>query len=426
MRVVIIGAYGLLGGYVTARLLRDGREVMGIGRDVAAAERRFPSAEWVKADLRRMAAADWRPLLAGADAVVNCAGALQDSPRDDLDATHRRTVSDLAQACAEAGVARFVQISALGVEEAPGRFAETKRAADAALSASPLDWVILRPGLVIAPAAYGGSALLRGLAGFPGAIPALWPDAIVQTVAVEDVAEAVAWALAAPAPLRRRFDLASPEPTRLDDLLRRLRAWQGFPPAPVLAAPVWLGRLAARAADGLAWLGWRSPMRTTALRQLALGVRADASQLPPIRIRSLAEVLQACPSGAQERWFARLYFAKPLILATLALFWAVSGLLALARTDTSAAALVQGGLDPIAARALVIGGAVSDVGLAVLVAARPTASLALKGMVLLTLGYLAGSLVWAPGLWLDPLGPLVKAVPAAVLAMAALAMMDER
>jgi len=47
-------------------------------------------------------------------------------------------------------------------------------------------------------------------------------------------------------------------------------------------------------------------------------------------------------------------------------------------------------------------------------------------MVLLTLGYLAGSLVWAPGLWLDPLGPLVKAVPAAVLAMAALAMMDER
>jgi uncharacterized protein YbjT (DUF2867 family) len=38
MRVVVVGAYGLLGGYVTARLLRDGHQVVGVGRDTRAAE----------------------------------------------------------------------------------------------------------------------------------------------------------------------------------------------------------------------------------------------------------------------------------------------------------------------------------------------------------------------------------------------------
>ena len=38
---------------------------------------------------------------------------------------------------------------------------------------------------------------------------------------------------------------------------------------------------------------------------------------------------------------------------------------------------------------------------------------------------LAGTLL-APGLWADPLGPLVKVVPAIVLAVVALAILDDR
>ena len=51
---------------------------------------------------------------------------------------------------------------------------------------------------------------------------------------------------------------------------------------------------------------------------------------------------------------------------------------------------------------------------------------ALKGMVALSLAYLAAASALTPGLWLDPIGPLVKVVPSVLLALATLAILDER
>ena len=153
MRILVVGAYGLIGSYVTARLLADGHEIVAAGRDVRMAVRRWPQVRWIRVDLGRMTVADWRGRLDGIDAVINCAGALQDSPSDRLAAVHRDGVLALAEACREAGVRRFVQISALGVERTRGVFAETKREADEALMATGLDWAVIRPGLVLAPGA---------------------------------------------------------------------------------------------------------------------------------------------------------------------------------------------------------------------------------------------------------------------------------
>jgi hypothetical protein len=47
-------------------------------------------------------------------------------------------------------------------------------------------------------------------------------------------------------------------------------------------------------------------------------------------------------------------------------------------------------------------------------------------MIVVTLAYLAGATLWRPDLWLDPMGPLVKSLPAALLALCALALQDER
>ena len=428
MRVMVIGAYGLLGGYVTARLVADGHHVIGVGRDVAAAARRFPSVRWVGADLRRTTEAQWVELLDGVDAVVNCAGALQDSPRDNLRAIHVDLVTAMAHACQSAGVRRFVQISAAGVERDIDDFQRTKHAADDALRTSDLDWIIVRPGLVIAPAAYGGSALLRGLAAFPLATPAVCAAAPVQVVSVDDVTEAVARCLITATP-RFVCDLVCAEPTRLADILVTLRAWLGLPPAGVVELPGWAGTLAAAAADGLAWLGWRSPLRSTAMRQLAAGVlgRAeDAQQRLRFSPLNLSQTLARWPSGVQERWFARLYFLKPLALAILAAFWAASGVLGFLRRDEAGSALIGAGMNSSLASALVLCGSALDLALAALTCVRATARMALASMILVTLAYLIAASLWAPGLWLDPLGPLVKSLPAAVLALAALAMMDER
>jgi uncharacterized protein YbjT (DUF2867 family) len=428
MRVLVVGAYGLLGGHVTARLLADGHQVVGVGRDLAAAARRFPGVAWVRADLRLTSREQWIAHLAGMDAVVNCAGALQDGPRDDLRAVHVATVDALASACEATGVRRFVHISAVGVGRGVGAFLSTKKAADEALQRSSLDWIILRPGLVIAPVAYGGSALLRGLAGFPLAIPATNAESRIQTVSVTDVAEAVIRSLVVE---RTRFicDLVARESTTLADLLRALRAWLGFAPVRLVTVPAWWGAIAAAGADLLGRLGWRSPMRTAALEQLAAGVegRAEDAQMHlGFTPASLSQTLAAWPSGVQERWFARLYLMKPLLVATLAAFWAASGAIGLARHENATALLMAAGLPQMLSAAAVYGGSAVDLILAVLSCVRATARVAFVGMITVTAAYLVSASVWVPALWSDPLGPLVKSVPAAVLALVALAILDER
>ena len=429
MRILVVGAYGLIGGYVTARLLAEGHEVVGVGRDLTAARRRFPEVRWARVDLRRTDAESWAALLQGADAVINCAGALQDGPRDDLAAVHVAATSALAKACAAAGVRRFVMISAVGVERAVSPFERTKLAAEEVLKASGLDWIILRPGLVLAPAAYGGSGLLRGLAALPLAIPAAGADQTVQVVSIDDVAEAAARAVRPDAPSHFACDLISPEPTRLRDVLAALRAWLGLAPAPIWPIPMPLARLTSLIADALAWFGWRSPMRTASLLQLAAGVGGDPAEAERrlgMTFKSLGAILASWPAGVQERWYAKLYFLKALALVVLAGFWAASGLIGLVHYSEASRLLTGAGFSETAAGASVFGGSLLDLGLAALVCFRRTARAALVGMVLVTVGYLAGASLWLPGLWADPLGPLVKSIPAAVLALLVLAMMDER
>ena len=47
-------------------------------------------------------------------------------------------------------------------------------------------------------------------------------------------------------------------------------------------------------------------------------------------------------------------------------------------------------------------------------------------MIVVTLAYLAGSIVMEPTLWLDPLGPMVKTIPALALTLVSLAILEER
>jgi hypothetical protein len=89
VRFLVIGAYGLIGSIVSARLRASGWDVVGVGRDVARARRSRPDVSWIERDLRDMTTPEaWVDLLAGVDAVVNCAGALKDNPRDDLSNVH--------------------------------------------------------------------------------------------------------------------------------------------------------------------------------------------------------------------------------------------------------------------------------------------------------------------------------------------------
>ncbi|WP_245235410.1 DoxX-like family protein [Mesorhizobium erdmanii] len=114
------------------------------------------------------------------------------------------------------------------------------------------------------------------------------------------------------------------------------------------------------------------------------------------------------------------------MFAVLSLFWLVSGVVGLARLDAAADILVSHGLSPTLALAMVLAGSVADIAVGVAVLVRSFAHLALVAMIAITLLYLVGATVFAPDLWLDPLGAIIKAVPALCLVLVALAILEER
>jgi hypothetical protein len=189
-----------------------------------------------------------------------------------------------------------------------------------------------------------------------------------------------------------------------------------------------LAAFTAGVADGLSLLGWRSPLRSSAVAHLSSAVRGDSSasmrQLG-VRMRGLTEILALAPSGVQERWFARLYLLKPPCLLALALVWAVAGLAGLSHRSADELILVRGGASPGLAAAASWAIPLIEVGIGLLICWRRTVRPALFGVLAMCPSYLLTSAVWRPDFWSDPLAPLIRMIPCAILALVALAILDE-
>jgi uncharacterized protein YbjT (DUF2867 family) len=430
-KAVVLGGYGLIGSACCRALAAQGFAVTAIGRSRAAARCAGAKANWIFCDIARTDASQWRRILAGADVVVNASGALQDGARDNLSAIHDKAIGALIAAL-EGGRTRFIQISAAGVSaSAPTEFLRSKARGDARLASSSLDWVILRPTLVISPDAFGGTALLRAAAAFPLVFARVYPNAPVQTVWIGDVTQAVVTAAQGKKIAGGTIaDLTEAPQRSFAETIARFRRWLGFAewratfdmPRPLIAA---LGLIA----DALGWLGWRSPLRSGALRSLRSGIVGDPDawiNAGGARCRPLDDTLALIPATAQERRFALLYFLLPLAIGVLALFWIGSGAIALANPAHAADILLARGVSDGVARAVVFGGAGLDIALGLAILIRPLARFACLAMIIATLGYLAGSAVLAPDLWLDPLAPMLKATLSIPLALFAAALAADR
>ena len=388
--------------------------------------------EWVRADLADLVTEGaWAPLLEGTDVVINAAGALQDGPSGSVADVHARAIAALAAATAQAGINRIVQISAVGAKpDACTAFLATKAEGDAAIRASGIDYVILRPGLVLGRSVYGGTALLRMLAAVPVVQPIAHGDAAVQVIGMSDLVGAVLSAAEGSLPSGIECDLVSDERLTVRTLVAEVRGWLGFAPARVtIKLPDALTRLTGRIADSLGRLGWRSPLRTTALIALCDGVTGDPAswrtlgQDPP---SDLSTILAANPSTLQDRWHARLFLLFPLVIAVLSVFWLASGLIGLFQMPAAKGVLSSEGVTPAWAGAAVIGGALIDIALGLGVLVKRWARLACVGMILVSLGYLLFGTLLVPDLWADPLGPYVKIFPGIGLAAVALALLQDR
>jgi uncharacterized protein YbjT (DUF2867 family) len=427
--VLVVGGTGLVGSAVCARLVAEGFHVIAAThRSGRPGQAGIPR---VRIDIARMEdPKHWLPLLTNVDAVVNCAGILQDGGGESVEAVHRNGPAALFAACERAGISRVIHLSAIGVDrEQPTAFSRSKAAGDAALKETRVEWVILRPSVIAGRQAYGGSALFRGLASLPF-IPALQDASKLQVVQLDEVVSTIVFFLRPGAPSQVELELAGPDRLSFEDVVAAYRSWYGWPPAPRVNVPRWLMPLAYAAGDFAGWLGWRPPIRSTAALEMTRGAVGDPApwtRLTGITPRSLRSALADEPASVQERWFARLYLLKPVIFAVLALFWIGTAIMALGPGWSIGLSLMyEGGVTEPLASSVVIAGALADLLIGIGIAVRRTSRAALHAGIWISIVYAVIGTWLVPRLWADPLGPMLKIWPVLVLNAMALAILEDR
>jgi hypothetical protein len=302
------------------------------------------------------------------------------------------------------------------------------------IAASGISYAILRLGFVIAPAAFGGSAMVRALAALPFRLSAADASVPFQPVAVEDISATIAWLASRDIDDKSAnavtWELMQKQPATLGEVIAAFRRSFGTSGSPRIPLPSFLLSLGVMLGDLVSWLGWKPPMRSTAIAELRRGVRGDpsawiaATGLVP---KTMAEMLGRHPATIQDKWFARLYLIKALIVATLVLFWIVSGFIALfVSYDAAAGILRTHGFSPALVAPVTILTSLMDMATGVLIAFRRTTAFGLIWGILASLGYMIGAAILTPDLWIEPLGALVKTGPAIVLMLVALSILDDR
>lgn len=425
MRILITGASGFIGHALAEALLCAGHEVRAAGRS----PRGLPAgAILVPADFTRdHEPAAWLPRLAGVDAVVNAVGILRETGAQSFDALHVRAPRALFSACAEAGVRRVLQISALGADDAAATgYHRSKRAADEFLLSQPLSSAVVQPSLVYGPG--GASArLFDALASLP-LLPVPGDGGQrVQPIHIDDVVAALIALLTHEAWRSGRIALVGPAPLSLRNYLADLRGALGLPPPRWLPVPMPLVQLGARA--GAIMPG--ALLDPDALSMLERGNVADAGDTtavlghPPRPVRDFVPTAFAPAVLRNARWT----WLRPMLQLSLAAVWLVTAWVSLFSfpQQESHALLGRTGV-PAALQPLMLWCAsLADLALGLLTLAAGWLSWRARRMLwwaqIALIGFYSIVITLRlPEFWAHPYGPMLKNLPIFALLVLLLAM----
>ena len=236
--VVMTGGSGFLGNYVAQDLLARGARLRIASRNPEKAFSLKPQANLGQLQLARCDITNPRSVAAimqGADAVVNLVGSFE----GDLVELMGHASGRLAQAARAAGAQAFVQISAIGADadsEGATDYARGKGLGERLVLEAFPKATILRPSLIFGK----DDAFINMFAGLIQSMPVLpvfGPQAKMQLVYVDDVAQAIVTALADPARHGgKTYELGGPEQLTMLEINRRIAEAQGRKPG-LIAMP---------------------------------------------------------------------------------------------------------------------------------------------------------------------------------------------
>jgi uncharacterized protein YbjT (DUF2867 family) len=253
--VLVIGGTGFIGGHLVAKLAASNRRVIVPTRH-ASRSRRFsvlPTVEVIEANVHDDAVL--AKLVRRADAVINLVGVLHSGRGKRgsrygpaFEAAHVTLPKKIVAACRQAGVQRYLHMSALGASaNGSSMYLRSKADGEVAALDPALHTTVFRPSVVFGP----DDAFLNLFASLQAVFPIMplgGADARFQPVYVGDVATAFVHALENPATFARLYELGGPRIYTLRELVALAGELSGHA-RPIIALPPALARLQALALE---------------------------------------------------------------------------------------------------------------------------------------------------------------------------------
>ncbi len=252
MIIFLAGGTGFVGGHLRNALLRKGHSVRLLAHrrttETGDNERIF------EGDVTK--AGTFLEALNGCDAAVNLVGIIREFPDRGItfEKLHVGATENMIDACRQAGVKRYLHMSALGTGPgAASRYHETKFRAEERVRASGLDYTIFRPSIIFGPKDDFVNKL-AGLIKYSPAVPVIGDGAYrLQPISADDVARCFATSLEMPATIGKTYELCGPDRLSYNEILDIIGKIMGKDGVAKVKSPVGLVKMAARLMQGFSF-----------------------------------------------------------------------------------------------------------------------------------------------------------------------------
>ncbi len=431
MNILLTGSTGFIGRHVLTKLIQLDHNVTACVRSPSSQQVRFPQVNFVAIDFMQATSLDdWLPLLGDIDVVINTVGIISETKKQSFAALHTDAPSSLFSAAEKAGVKRVIQISALGADDqATSEYHLSKLMADDVLASLSLDWVILKPSLV-----YGNGAksmgLFRAMATLP-IIPLIEGGTQkMQPIQVNDLVDTIIACLGDTLdegrPTQLILDVVGPDEMSMKELLLKQRQWLGLKTTKTISTPLkWVLRF-------MPFTRWLDEPALTedSLKMLQRGNIAYVSPLKKVLGKmpeSMDSVLSNNQASPADRWYAGLYFMRPLLRLGISFIWIWTAIISafLYPQAESYQLLERFGLSGVMLPIALYGSALMDfiLGMAMFFYKPIRTVLWVQVGVIIT--YTALITAVLPEYWLHPFGEISKNIPM-LIALFILIIMENR
>jgi uncharacterized protein YbjT (DUF2867 family) len=249
MKILVTGGTGFVGPHVVRAISAAGHDLKLLVRD-STRSRELPGQPVVGEMTNTVSL---RHAVEGIDAVIHLV-AIRQGSKEQFQRVMAKGTRDLVTAAKDAGVKRFVLMSALGTSEETKDlvpYYHAKWEMEQAVRGSGLEHVIFRPSFVFGSDG-GILPTFRRLAKVTPVTPIIGTgEQRIQPIWVDDVAAYFAAAIDKPNVINKTFELGGPDAVTWNEFWRRLKAALGMRRRPSIHVPVGLMRVNALVTERL-------------------------------------------------------------------------------------------------------------------------------------------------------------------------------